>query len=265
MIEVPQVVTIAGMDSGGGAGINADLKTFHNQRVYAASIVVGLTAQNTYGVQALLPTPSAFLHEQFESVAADFEIKAVKTGALFDAEHVHQVVQELADVHFGAVVVDPVMVAKGGAKLLTNAAIALVKTELLPLATVITPNLEEAQVLLDRSIETEADIMQAASALQALGAKHVLIKGGHAASATVVRDYALFADGSSAWYTAPRIDTVRTHGTGDTLSAYITANLAKGLDIKDILPAAKQFTYEAIKQSINVGHGHGPLNHWVEG
>lgn len=265
MIEVPQVVTIAGVDSGGGAGMNADLKTFHNQQVYAASIVVGLTAQNTYGVQGLLPTPSVFLHEQFVSVAADFDIKAVKTGALFDAEHVHQVVQELADVNFGALVVDPVMVAKGGAKLLTDEAMTLVRDELLPMATVITPNLEEAQVLLDRPIQTDADMMQAARDLQALGAQHVLIKGGHAVSAKVVQDYALFADGSSAWYTAPRIATARTHGTGDTLSAYITANLAKGINIKEIIPAAKQFTYEAIKQSINVGHGHGPLNHWVAG
>ncbi|MDR3191031.1 MAG: bifunctional hydroxymethylpyrimidine kinase/phosphomethylpyrimidine kinase [Lactobacillaceae bacterium] len=265
MIEVPQVVTIAGIDSSGGAGVNADLKTFHNQHVYAASIIVGLTAQNTYGVQALAPTDLAFLDEQFKSVAADLSIQAAKTGALFDAEHVVNVATNLKKYAFGKLVVDPVMVAKGGAKLLSDEAIEAVRTKLLPLAFLATPNLAEAAVLVGHEIKNQAEMEAAAYEIQALGTQNVLIKGGHLVDdeSTQVSDFILFADGTSRWLRAPRIDTVRTHGTGDTISAYITANLAKGQELKDIIDGAKEFITAAIAQTINVGHGHGPLNHWV--
>lgn len=255
MIEVPQVVTIAGIDSSGGAGVNADLKTFHNQGVYAASIIVGLTAQNTYGVQALKPTELSFLQEQFKSVADDLDIVAAKTGALFDADHVKTVAECLKKVDFGYLVVDPVMVAKGGAKLLTDDAIQLVKEELLPLADVFTPNLAEAEELIGHSLQNKEAIRQAAFKMQSWGVKNVLIKGGHREDevANLVTDYVLYENGSEEWLSAERLDTVRTHGTGDTISAYITAGLAKGESLPVVIKNAKKFTFNAIKKSIAVG------------
>lgn len=263
MHKIPQVVTIAGVDASGGAGLNADLRTFDRLGVYSATVVTGLTAQNTLGVQEMLPTPSDMIAAQFKSIADDLDIQAAKTGALFDLDRVKAVVAALEDVDFGFLVVDPVMVAKGGAPLLSADAIELVKTALLPLATVITPNLLEAQTLLQAELPTPEAVSVGAHALQALGAKNVLIKGGHQAGPQVA-DFLLLADGSEHWYRSERVDTVRTHGTGDTLAAYLTAGLAKGQALTDIMPAAKRFMTAAIKESIEVGHGHGPLNHWVE-
>lgn len=264
MIDIPQVITIASTDASGGAGINADLKTFHNQGVYAATIVVGLTAQNTYGVQDQYPIPEKFILEEFKSIADDLDIKAAKTGALLDEVRVHAVAQGWQSHNLGKLIIDPVMVAKGGAHLLSDTAIDTLKTELIPLAFLITPNLPEAEVLVGRSLKTDQDIIHAAMTIQNMGVKNVLIKGGHRAdSKNEFADYILYADGSSERLTMPGIKTKRTHGTGDTLSSFITANLAKGYDLKDIMPVAKKFTYEAIRQTINVGHGHGPLNHWV--
>ena len=257
MIDVTQVLTVAGIDSSGGAGANADLKTFHNQGVYGASVITGLTAQNTLGVQNILPTPTDFISDQFKSVLSDLDIRSLKTGALFDADRVHVVADEIARSDVTDVVVDPVMVAKGGAKLLTDDAIEAVKNELFPLATVVTPNLAEASVLLNRAIETMDDMMVAAYEL----------KGGHLkdSHSDDVADYVAFADGTGRWYHAPRIETYRTHGTGDTLSAFITAHLAQGETLVDIMPRAKAFMNAAIAETIAVGHGHGPLNHWVTG
>lgn len=265
MIEVPQVITIASIDSSGGAGINADLKTFHNQKVYAATIVVGLTAQNTYGVQNQYAIPTTFISEQFKSIADDLDIKAAKTGALLDAQRVHTVAKEWQIYQLGKLIIDPVMVAKGGAHLLSDDAITTMINELIPQAYLITPNLPEAEVLVNHQIVTDEDVKDAATQIQSMGVKNVLIKGGHRAdSENNYADYMLYEDGSFEWFTMPGIETNRTHGTGDTLSAFITANLAKGYDLKAIMPHAKKFTYEAIRQTINVGHGHGPLNHWVE-
>lgn len=267
MIDVTQVLTVAGIDSSGGAGANADLKTFHNQGVYGASVITGLTAQNTLGVQNILPTPTDFISDQFKSVLSDLDIRALKTGALFDADRVHVVADEIARSDVTDVVVDPVMVAKGGAKLLTDDAIEAVKNELFPLATVVTPNLAEASVLLNRAIETMDDMMVAAYDLQQLGPKNVVLKGGHLkdSHSDDVADYVAFADGTGRWYHAPRIETHRTHGTGDTLSAFITAHLAQGETLVDIMPRAKAFMNAAIAETIAVGHGRGPLNHWVTG
>lgn len=265
MIDVTQVLTVAGVDSSGGAGANADLKTFHNQGVYGAAVITGLTAQNTLGVQNILPTPTDFISDQFSSVLSDLNIHALKTGALFDAERVQVVASEIAKSGVAHVVVDPVMVAKGGAKLLTDDAIEAVKTELFPLATVVTPNLAEAAVLLNHPIETVDDMIVAAHDLQQLGPKNVVLKGGHLndSHSDDVADYVVFADGTGRWYHAPRIETNRTHGTGDTLSAFITAHLAQGETLVDIMPRAKAFMNAAIAETIAVGHGHGPLNHWV--
>ena len=267
MIDVPQVMTVAGIDASGGAGANADLKTFHNQGVYAASIITGLTAQNTLGVQAVLPTSADFVTAQFDSVLADLSIQAVKTGALFDAERVQTVADNLAQAQIPFVVVDPVMVAKGGAPLLTDDAVAVLVAELLPLATVMTPNLAEASVLLDRPITSETAMVAAAHDLRALGPANVVLKGGHLADSRSdeVADYVALADGTGFWLRAPRVATNRTHGTGDTLSAYITAHLAKGEILAALMPDAKRFMTAAISETIAVGHGHGPLNHWVTG
>lgn len=265
MIDVPQVITIASTDASGGAGINADLKTFHNQGVYAATIVVGITAQNTYGVQDQHPIPANFILEEFKSIADDLDIKAAKTGALLDETRVHAVAQGWQAYNLGKLIIDPVMVAKGGAHLLSDPAIEALKNELIPLAFLITPNLPEAEVLVGSSLETDSDIINAATKIQKMGADNVLIKGGHRASTNnEYADYILYEDGSSEWLTTPGVKTNRTHGTGDTLSSFITANLAKGYNLKSIMPQAKEFTYEAIRQTINVGHGHGPLNHWVK-
>ncbi|MFL1695749.1 bifunctional hydroxymethylpyrimidine kinase/phosphomethylpyrimidine kinase [Weissella kandleri] len=264
MIQVPQVTTIAGIDSSGGAGVNADLKTFHQEHVYAASIITGVTAQNTLGVQGIQPVDTQMIAQQFQAVFEDLEIQAAKTGALFDAERVESIVAGLKRYPVQHLVVDPVMVAKGGATLLEPLAIQKVKTNLFPLAELITPNLAEAETLLGRKLTQSEAIEAAALELQAMGPKNVLIKGGHLAG-TEVSDVLLTVDGNFHWYTSPRIDTVRTHGTGDTLAAYITAKLAQGQVLTTIMPQAKAFMQAAIGESIAVGHGHGPLNHWVAG
>ena len=261
--RTPQVVTIAGSDSGGGAGLQADLKTFQARHVFGMSIVVALTAQNTYGVQASLPIPGGFIDAQFQSLAADFDIRAAKTGMLADREHVEAVVRNLQQVDFGPLIVDPVMVAKGGATLLASEAVVTIKEQLLPLADVVTPNLPEAEILVGKKIVTNADMVRAARTIQTLGVKHVIIKGGHRQNHKA-EDLILLADGTCYWLSAPRIATANTHGTGDTFSACIAAELAKGQPLKAAIMTAKAFLQGAISQGISVGHGHGPTNHWAK-
>lgn len=261
--RTPQVVTIAGSDSGGGAGLQADLKTFQARHVFGMSIVVALTAQNTYGVQASLPIPGGFIDAQFQSLAADFNIRAAKTGMLVDREHVEAVVRNLKQVDFGPLIVDPVMVAKGGATLLASEAVVTIKEQLLPLADVVTPNLPEAEILVGKKIVTNADMVRAARTIQTLGVKHVIIKGGHRQNHKA-EDLILLADGTCYWLSAPRIATANTHGTGDTFSACIAAELAKGQPLKAAIMTAKAFLQGAISQGISVGHGHGPTNHWAK-
>ncbi|MFC6180794.1 bifunctional hydroxymethylpyrimidine kinase/phosphomethylpyrimidine kinase [Lactiplantibacillus daowaiensis] len=261
--EFPQVVTIAGTDSGGGAGVMADLKTMQARHVFGTAVVVAVTAQNTLGVQDFMALPTKLIDEQFTSLVTDLNIRACKTGMLADASHVHCVVENLKRVDFGPLTVDPVMIAKGGAALLAADAIQTVRDELVPLATVITPNLPEAAALTGLTIEDDQAMMAAGHALQELGAKNVIIKGGHEADPQTANDFVLLADGSSFWLSAPRVDTVRTHGTGDTLSACITAELAKGAAMATAIQTGKAYVAAAIQQTIQVGHGHGPLNHWV--
>ena len=261
--RTPQVVTIAGSDSGGGAGLQADLKTFQARHVFGMSIVVALTAQNTYGVQASLPIPGGFIDAQFQSLAADFNIRAAKTGMLADREHVEAVVRNLQQVDFGPLIFDPVMVAKGGATLLASEAVVTIKKQLLPLADVVTPNLPEAEILVGKKIVTNADMVRAARTIQTLGVKHVIIKGGHRQNHKA-EDLILLADGTCYWLSAPRIATANTHGTGDTFSACIAAELAKGQPLKAAIMTAKAFLQGAISQGISVGHGHGPTNHWAK-
>ncbi|CAH1851886.1 bifunctional hydroxymethylpyrimidine kinase/phosphomethylpyrimidine kinase [Convivina praedatoris] len=259
--NVPEVLTIAGTDSGGGAGMMADIKTMQMCHVFATGVVTGVTAQNTLGVQAALPLPTAIIDQQFQSVANDFTIQAVKTGALFDQERVACVAENLRKYHFGPLVVDPVMVAKGGAKLLTDAAITTLVQELLPLADVITPNLPEAQVIVNRQLTTEADIWRACTDIQAMGAKNVVIKGGHLTH-QVNHDFVLLANGRQLTLTGDWVNTRRTHGTGDTFSSLVVSQLAKGQELVDTLQTAKTFLNTILQDEIIVGHGHGPLNHW---
>lgn len=261
--STPQVVTIAGTDSGGGAGVQADLKTFQARQAFGMSIIVALTAQNTLGVQNSLPVPCEFIDDQFNSLAADFQIKAAKTGMLADHEHVACVVENLKNNNFGPLVVDPVMIAKGGHALLKEDAIETIKNELLPLAFIVTPNLPEAEVLVGYPVTTEKDMKRAARDLQKLGVNHVIIKGGHLEK-NEAKDYILLESGEEYWLKTKRVETIKTHGTGDTFSACIAAELAKGTDVKEAMFIGKQFIQGAISEELFVGHGHGPTNHWAK-
>ena len=262
--DFPQALTIAGTDSGGGAGIAADFKTMQERGVFATMAVVAVTAQNTLGVQDALPMPPKLIDEQCASLAADLKIRACKTGMLADPTRVMAVVRNLQKYDFGPVTVDPVMIAKGGAKLLSDDAIATVRDQLLPLASLVTPNLPEAEELTGMKIQTEADMITAGKLLQGMGAKNVLVKGGHFASADEANDFVLLENGHNFWLTAKRIPTHNTHGTGDTISACITAELAKGKSMEEAIQIGKAYVEATIKDGINVGHGHGPLNHWAQ-
>lgn len=261
--QFPQALSIAGSDSGGGAGMQADLKTIQSRHVFATTVLVAITAQNTIGVQQSLALPEAMIDAQFASLAADMQIRACKTGMLADVPTVRAVVRNLKKYDFGPLTVDPVMIAKGGAPLLTEDAVAVVRDELIPLATLLTPNLPEAEKLSGMTITDHTAMREAGQKLQALGAKNVIVKGGHLDQDDTANDYVLLADGSDFWMPAHRVETVRTHGTGDTLSACITAELAKGLPLPSAIRTGKAYVEAAIKNGIIVGHGHGPLNHWA--
>lgn len=261
--QFPQALSIAGSDSGGGAGMQADLKTIQERHAFAATVLVAVTAQNTLGVQEAYPLPSELIDAQFTSVASDLEIKACKTGMLADVQRVEAVVYNLKKYDFGPLTVDPVMIAKGGAPLLSDDAVQTVHDLLLPLATIATPNLPEAEKLTGITISTESDMIASAKQLQSIGVKNVIIKGGHFKNTTESNDFVLLENGQSFWLNSKRKDTINTHGTGDTLSACITAELAKGQSIETAIRTAKDFVEAAIFDGIVVGHGHGPLNHWA--
>lgn len=263
LTQFPQALSIAGSDSGGGAGMQADLNTITARHVFATTVLVAITAQNTIGVQDSMALPPAMIDAQFASIAADLDIRACKTGMLADVPTVRAVVRNLKQYDLGPLTVDPVMIAKGGASLLTEDAVAVVRDELLPLATLVTPNLPEAEKLSGITITTAQDMQDAADYFRGIGAQNVIIKGGHLTEEPVASDFVLLADGSSFWMTAPRVNTVRTHGTGDTLSACITAELAKGATMADAIRTGKAYVEAAIRDGIIVGHGHGPLNHWA--
>lgn len=261
--DFPQALTIAGTDSGGGAGIAADFKTMQMRHVFATMVVVAVTAQNTLGVQDAFPMPTKLVDEQFASLASDLNIRACKTGMLADADHVRAVVRNLKKYDFGPLTVDPVMIAKG-VPLLSEDAISVVRDELVPLADLVTPNLPEAEKLTGMTITTEDEMVAAGKQLQARGAKNVIVKGGHFNSKGTANDFVLLADGRHFWMTAPRVATHNTHGTGDTISACITAELAKGHSMEEAIRTGKAYVEATIRDGINVGHGHGPLNHWAQ-
>lgn len=259
----PVALTIAGSDSSGGAGIQADLKTFTALGVYGASVVTALTAQNTRGVSGVLGVPSAFIVRQVEAVAADLDVRAVKTGMLGDAATVAAVAAILARHSLGPRVVDPVMVATSGDVLLEHDAIEVVRHVLLPLADLATPNLDEAAKLLVRPVaRTIAEVEAQAVSILALGPRAVLLKGGHGDGDQAV-DVLVTAAGHK-WHLAlPRIDTRNTHGTGCTLSAAIAAFLALGLPLDEAVRRGKAFVWQALTHgaSLKLGEGSGPVDH----
>ena len=256
-------LTIAGSDSGGGAGIQADLKTFSALGVYGASVITALTAQNTLGVQGVHDAPPGFVRQQMTSVLSDLDVKAIKIGMLSRTETIGAVVEGLADAPGIPVVLDPVMVAASGDLLLQTSAIAALTSRLMPLALVVTPNLHEAAALTGRPIAAdEQEMERQARMLCAAGARAVLIKGGHGAGAECVD--LLVTDKATRRYACQRLDTANVHGTGCTLSAAVAAGLAKGLPLEEACGAAKAYVTQAIAASsrLTIGRGHGPAHHF---
>lgn len=256
-------LTIAGSDSGGGAGIQADLKTFSALGVYGASVITALTAQNTRAVTLIEPVSPAMIAAQIAAVFDDLDVRAIKLGMLGDAVAIATVARGLGAVGGVPVVLDPVMVAKSGDRLLPPDAIAALRAQVLPLATLLTPNLLEAAALLDCApAETEDEVTRQGHALCAMGARAVLMKGGHGSGADCV-DLLITPDGITR-FSAPRHATRNTHGTGCTLSAAIAAGLAQGMDLPQAVARAHGYLQGAIAaaDTLGVGSGHGPVHHF---
>lgn len=263
MADYPKALTIAGSDSGGGAGIQADLKTFSACRVYGASVITAITAQNTVAVTAVHALPADLVKAQIEAVLSDIKPQAIKIGMLFSAEIIETVAAALAD-YDGAVVLDPVMIAKSGDALLQDAAIDALAHHLLPRVDLLTPNLPEAARLLGVLDAADLNALQdQGRALLALGAKAVLMKGGHADGATCT-DLLVTRDAPLLSLSAPRIETRNTHGTGCTYSAAIAANLASGQSLPTAVKTAHSYLQKAIAaaDSLHIGQGHGPVHHF---
>jgi hydroxymethylpyrimidine/phosphomethylpyrimidine kinase len=255
---IPRALTIAGSDSGGGAGIQADLKTFAALDVYGMSAVTAITAQNTEGVRAALDLPAELVEEQIDAVLEDIGADAAKTGMLSNSAIIEAVAGRIHKWQL-RVVVDPVMRAKGGAPLLQPEAVTTIRTILLPLAEVVTPNIPEAEALTEKHIETVEDMRSAARAIYDLGARHVVVKGGHRSGDALD----IYFDGSEIFeLRAERIQTRHTHGTGCTFSSAIAAFLARGLPVSKAIFEAKYYITEAIRYAPGLGHGHGPTEHF---
>lgn len=260
--EYVRVLSIAGSDSGGGAGIQADLKTFAALGCYGMSAITALTAQNTLGVSAIHAAPPEFLAAQIDAVVGDIGVQAVKIGMLHSPAIVHAVAQAIDRHALRYVVLDPVMVSAAGARLIESEAVQALVTELFPRATLVTPNLDEAALLLDRPIATAEDMQATAQALLQLGARAVLLKGGHLPGDQVI-DILLQRGGESHTMQAPRVHTRNLHGAGCTLSSAVAAFLAQGLPLRLAVEAAHSYVVDAIKEGAHVrtGQGAGPLNH----
>lgn len=261
-MQTAQALTIAGSDSGGGAGIQADLKTFQMLGVFGTSVITNVTAQNTQGVFDMYPIAPSTIASQLTAVIDDFCLGATKIGMLGDEQTI-LTVRSFLQKHkkaCGVVILDPVMIAKGGAKLLQDNAIACLKT-LLPWVDIITPNLPEAMALTQINIQNDEDIMRAMQALQDLGAKDMIIKGGHRADA-ICRDWACL-DGEIFYLDSPKIPAKNTHGTGCTFSACLAAHISLGKDKKTAFALAKDNITQAIQNPIDAGKGIGAVNHWA--
>ena len=257
---MPTALTIAGSDSGGGAGIQADLKTFAAHGVYGTSVITALTAQNTMSVEDVHVAPDDFVTKQIEAVVSDLGCDAVKTGMLANSTIVEAVAAAVEALELPNLVVDPVMIAKSGDHLLDEEAVHAVRWTLIRLARVVTPNIPEAEVLAKMSIASLADMREAARRIAMLKPSAVVVKGGHLAGPEVVD--LLLEDGVFSEFVGPRIEGPNTHGTGCTFAAAIAAHLAKGAALKEAVPAAKAYVEGAMRHGIPLGRGHRPLNHF---
>jgi hydroxymethylpyrimidine/phosphomethylpyrimidine kinase len=256
---VNTAMTVAGSDSGGGAGIQADLKTFSAFGVYGTSAITAITAQNTQSVTRVLELPPDLVAAQIDAIVSDIGADAVKTGMLANAAIIEVVAAKVRQYGLTKLVVDPVMVAKSGDSLLQPEAVAALRELLLPLALVVTPNIPEAEVLVGRKLESPDDMRGAAEEIAAMGASHVVVKGGHREGPAVD----LYYDGRSIHeFAAPRVDTTNTHGTGCTFASAIAAGLAKGSGVRDAVAMAKAYVTKALQSAYPVGHGHGPVHHF---
>jgi len=255
-----RVLIVAGSDSGGGAGIQADIKAVSALDAYAATAITALTAQNTLGVHGVVAIDPAFVAQQMRVVLEDIGADAVKIGMLATSEVIEAVAAEYEARAINIpLVVDPVMVAKGGHSLLAEAAELTLKKRLLPLADVVTPNLPEAEALTDLEIRDFADMRRAAELIRSFGPKAVLLKGGHM-DGDIVTDLLLSEDGEEV-FESPRVHTPHTHGTGCTLASAIAAGIARGLSVRDAVARGRAYVIQAILTAPGLGHGHGPLNH----
>ncbi|HXJ80208.1 MAG TPA: bifunctional hydroxymethylpyrimidine kinase/phosphomethylpyrimidine kinase [Candidatus Methylomirabilis sp.] len=257
---IPKALTIAGSDSGGGAGIQADLKTFSAYRVFGLSVITAVTAQNSIGVQGVEDLPPTFVAQQLRSVLSDFGADAAKCGMLSTAPIIEAVAAVLREYPVEKLVVDPVMVAKSGDALLQPDARRALIEAILPLALVVTPNLPEAAVLADMHVETRADMEEAARRIRALGPRYVLVKGGHLKGDALDL---LWNGREFTPFTTPRVDSPNTHGTGCTLSAAIAASLARGQALGDAIRDAKAYVTSAIREGFALGRGVGQLRHFL--
>jgi hydroxymethylpyrimidine/phosphomethylpyrimidine kinase len=257
---IKQVLTIAGSDSGGGAGIQADLKAMSANGVYAMSVITSITAQNTEEVTDVFDLPTSIVAAQLDAIFDDFDVAAVKTGMLSSADTIRTVVRLLKPQNVRNLVVDPVMIAKSGHRLLEPDAIDTLKKELFPLALLITPNIHEAQQLSGIEITSLADARRAAKIIHQFGSTYVLIKGGHLASDPATD---LLYDGRFFnLFKGQYVDTPHTHGTGCTFASAIAAHLARGKSVSDAVQTAKTYLTEAIRHALAIGHGKGPTNHF---
>lgn len=255
-------LTIAGSDSGGGAGIQADLKTFAALKIFGTSVIVALTAQNSLGVQGVFNVPVEMVKKQMDSVLTDFSVGAAKTGMLSDPALIEGVCEKIREYGIQKLVVDPVMVAQSGDPLISKEAISLLKEKLLPLALMVTPNIPEAKELTGLHLCCKKDMEKAARAIGKMGPQAVLVKGGHLEEDRV-RDV-LFYKGEIIHFEDARIPTQNTHGTGCTLSAAITAELAAGCDLEEAVDRARKYLLQGLKHSFQPGSGPGPLGHAVQ-
>ncbi len=255
----PTAMTIAGSDSGGGAGIQADLKTFSALGVFGTSTLTAITAQNTVGVTAVHEIPTDVISAQIDAVITDIGADAVKTGMLSSAAIVETVSEAVRRHGITNLVVDPVMVAKSGDRLLREEAISSICNDLIPLAKVVTPNIPEAEDLTGLSISTDADVRRAAEAIIGMGAQCVVVKGGHrdGPPTDILYDGATFLE-----FTTERIPSTNTHGTGCTFASAVAAGLAHGLEVPDAVQQAKDYVTAAIRSAYPIGRGHGPLHHF---
>ena len=257
---IPKALTIAGSDSGGGAGIQADLKTFSAFRVFGMSVITAVTAQNSVGVQAVQDLPPPFVAQQLRSVLSDFDADAAKCGMLSTAPIIEAVAAALAEHPVAKLVVDPVMVAKSGDPLLRPDARHALVARILPLALVVTPNLPEAETLADMRVETREDMEEAARRILALGPRYVLVKGGHLKGEALDL---LWNGRAFTAFSVPRVESSNTHGTGCTFSAAITAGLARGQALGDAIREAKAYVTQAIREGFMLGRGVGQLRHYL--